>query len=242
MALNSVIRNASRVVVPLGRRWCFRRHYSSASASAPARVMGLSGSMLQRSFHQYSTKTRSDGLLLQALEEEISCAYTSRAADDEYKEVPEGFPFKIKDHDGMETIMLTREHKGETISVEVHMPNLVTGYEEGDDSPNHCSLPLVVKTSKKSGPYLEFGCTAYPDEIVIDSLSVKHPEISEEQIAYEGPDFGDLDENLQKAFHRYLEIRGIKPSTTNFLHGYMIEKDTRIYLEWLRKVEKFLQA
>ncbi|XP_048431996.1 uncharacterized protein LOC125473356 [Pyrus x bretschneideri] len=32
------------------------------------------------------------------------------------------------------------------------------------------------------------------------------PEDSEDQIAYEGPDFHDLDENLQKAFHKYLEV------------------------------------
>lgn len=70
------------------------------------------------------------------------------------------------------------------------MPNLVTGDEDDDDASNQSSIPLVVKTSKRSGPYLEFGCTAYPDEIVIDSLSVKDPKNSEDQIAYEGPDFG----------------------------------------------------
>lgn len=40
-----------------------------------------------------------------------------------------------------------------------------------------------------------------------------------------------MDENLQKAMHRYLEIRGIKPSTTNYLLGYMIEKDTKEYFD-----------
>lgn len=75
------------------------------------------------------------------------------------------------------------------------MPDLVTG--EGDDDNNdddnekgnQSSIPLVVSVSKKNGPFLEFGCTAFADEIAIDSLSVKNPEISEEQIAYEGPDF-----------------------------------------------------
>lgn len=51
----------------------------------------------------------------------------------------------------------------------------------------------------------------------------------------------DLDENLQKAFHKYLEIRGIKPSTTNFLHEYMINKDSREYLNWLNKLKKFIE-
>lgn len=52
----------------------------------------------------------------------------------------------------------------------------------------------------------------------------------------------DLDENLQKAFHKFLEIRGIEPSTTNFLHEYMINKDSREYLNWLEKLKKFIEA
>lgn len=52
----------------------------------------------------------------------------------------------------------------------------------------------------------------------------------------------DLDENLQKAFHKYLEIRGIKPSTTNFLHEYMINKDSKEYLMWLKNVKAFIKA
>lgn len=50
----------------------------------------------------------------------------------------------------------------------------------------------------------------------------------------------DLDENLQKAFHKYLEIRGISPSTTNFLHEYMINKDSREYLIWMKDLKKFI--
>ena len=76
------------------------------------------------------------------------------------------------------------------------MPDLVTGDNgDGDDDDddteksNQSSIPLVVRVSKKNGPCLEFGVTAFPDEISIDSLSVKDPQNSEDQIAYEGPDF-----------------------------------------------------
>lgn len=110
------------------------------------------------------------------------------------EEVPQGFPFKIEDVPGLQSIKLTREYQGETISVEVHMPDLVTGEEgDGDDNDeekaNQSGLPLFVRISKKSGPTLEFGCTAYSEEIVIESFSVKDPKISEDQLAYEGPDF-----------------------------------------------------
>ncbi|KAG6395327.1 hypothetical protein SASPL_145970 [Salvia splendens] len=249
MSLNKLIRSASRLVpiavrASAGSRWCSHRHHSSAfSATVNGRVKDLQS---PRSFpsilHRYSTEISSDESLLKSVEYEIECANDSYSVTEAEEEVPEGFPFKIENRVGSETVSLTREYQGETISVDVYMPNLVTGDEDDDDASNQSSIPLVVKTSKRSGPYLEFGCTAYPDEIVIDSLSVKDPENSEDQIAYEGPDFGDLDENLQKALHRYLEIRGIKASTTNFLHGYMINKDTTEYVEWLKKIQKFLQA
>ncbi|PWA86294.1 glycoprotein family protein [Artemisia annua] len=101
---------------------------------------------------------------------------------------------------------------------------------------------MVIKVSKTGGPCLEFGVTAYADEIVIDSLSVKDPDMTEDQLPYEGPRFDELDENLQKAFHKYLEIRGIKPSATNFLHEYMINKEHKEYTNWLKNLKKFVEA
>ncbi|KAK6156181.1 hypothetical protein DH2020_010429 [Rehmannia glutinosa] len=224
MALNNVIRTASRVV-PLAIR--------------------ASTGRLGYLHHHHSFQQPRGRTLRKSVSEVISLISPPG------EEVPQGFPFKIEDHPGQQTIMLSREYQGETISVEVHMPDLVTGEdnddndnddEEGEEKGNQSSIPLVVRISKKSGPCLEFGCTAYPDEIAIENLSVKDPENSEDQIAYEGPDFGDLDENLQKAFHKYLEIRGIKPSTTNFLHGYMIDKGSREYITWLKNLQKFVQA
>lgn len=95
--------------------------------------------------------------------------------------------------------MLTREYQREVIKVLVDIPNPEIdedddGEDGGDDDDNDndsvkSSIPLVVSVSKGSGFCLEFGVTAFPDEISIDSLSIKSPEISEDRIAYEGPDF-----------------------------------------------------
>lgn len=180
------------------------------------------------------------------IDSEIRCAEETDEHDD-MEDAPENFPFKIEDNPGQQTVILTREYQGETITVEVSMPDIVTGEEnENDDDEqgggSESSIPLLVSVAKKNGPLLEFSCTAFPDEITIDGLSLKNPEVSDEQIAYEGPDFSDLDENLQKAFHKYLEIRGIKPSTTNFLHEYMINKDSKEYLRWLNNLKRFVEA
>jgi complement component 1 Q subcomponent-binding protein len=55
------------------------------------------------------------------------------------------------------------------------------------------------------------------------------------------PFYSDLDENLQKAFLKYLEIRGISPSTTNFLQEYMFNKDNKEYLVWLKNLKSFIE-
>ena len=115
-------------------------------------------------------------------------------------EPPSGFPFKIKDNVGEQIITLTRENKGETITVEVSMPSLVTGdYEEesgsedGEDdeklrTSRPSTVPLLVTVQKKNGQSLESDCIAYVDEIVIDNLALKNSEINE-QIAYDGSNF-----------------------------------------------------
>lgn len=111
-------------------------------------------------------------------------------------EIPNEFPFKIQDNPGERTILLTREYGDEIIKVEVDMPNPddIEEDEEDDDkkdegADDRTSIPLVVSISKGNGSCLEFGVTAFPDEITIDSLSAKQPEASDDELAYEGPDF-----------------------------------------------------
>ncbi|KAL5809250.1 hypothetical protein ACOSQ3_029941 [Xanthoceras sorbifolium] len=243
MALNLMLRRTSSSLLPLAIRIVGSPRTFRSAISA---VLGAEKYSFRRSnvvpFQQFSTKPSSDENLIQVLESEIDCAEQPTEEG-----IPDGFPFKIQDNPGERTILLTREYQDEIIKVEVDMPNVEGADEDGDDdneddeADNRYTIPLVVSITRGSGTCLEFGATASPDEIQIDSLSIKQPEASEDQIAYEGPDFEDLDENLQKAFHKYLEIRGIKPSTTNFLHAYMINKDSKEYLGWLNNLKKFVE-
>ncbi|RCV24605.1 hypothetical protein SETIT_5G099100v2 [Setaria italica] len=208
-----------------------------------------------------ATRPSSDAELLSVIDSEIK--YAEDCDDhDRVEEIPDNFPFKITDAKGTNAVTLKRTYHGEQIEIVAHMPSLVTGDEpdhdrddedKGEDEndsnddegekPPQSSVPLTVTITKGDGPVLEFTCTAYPDEVLIDSLSVMQPSGNDETdlIAYEGPDFNDLDENLQRAFHKYLELRGISPLTTNFLHEYMINKDSREYLFWLRKLKGYFK-
>ncbi|ERN08055.1 uncharacterized protein At2g39795, mitochondrial [Amborella trichopoda] len=221
---------------------------SVVSGAFSPELEGVRGVSLPLFYCSVAKKPGVDEKLLKVIESEIKCAEESDYHDQK-DEIPDGFPFEIEDNPGQQTISLSRKYGDETIRVEVHMPDLVTGEgndsdDDGDDESkraNQSSLSLIVNVSKGDGLCLEFGCTAYPDEVTIDAMSVKEPGTTEDQIAYVGPDFADLDENLQKAFHKYLELRGIKGSTTNFLHEYMINKDSREYLNWLNNLKKFVE-
>lgn len=58
-----------------------------------------------------------------------------------------------------------------------------------NENDSESSIPLVVTVFKGNGVCMEFGVTAFPDEVVIDSLSIKNPDESEDQLVYEGPEF-----------------------------------------------------
>jgi complement component 1 Q subcomponent-binding protein, mitochondrial len=141
------------------------------------------------------------------IESEIKCAEDCDDHD-RVEQVPDGFPFEIEDEQGMNIVRLRRRYQGrEHIEVTVSMPSLVTGEEpapeeedvegEEEDSQTQSHIPLTVRVSKdEGGPTLEFTCTAYPDEVVIDSMSViERGEVESAEgegdklLAYEGPDF-----------------------------------------------------
>ncbi|KAL8102909.1 uncharacterized protein At2g39795, mitochondrial-like [Apium graveolens] len=256
MALPSLLRRSVSRAAPLAARFISGKsnlHTHTPSLYAVVQSNLAAKVVVPTAFRNYSassaalkTTNTSDQTLVKIIDAEIVCAEESDE-NPEVMDAPQGFPFSIEDVPGQQTITLSRKYQDETITVEVHMPDLVTGEGDEDDNdddekPSQSHVPLIVKVAKRHNFILEFNCTAYPDEISIDSMSVKKPDSPEDEIAYEGPDFSDLDENLQKAFHKYLEIRGIKPSTTNFLHEYMINKDSREYMMWLKNLKKFVQA
>ncbi|XP_076920965.1 uncharacterized protein At2g39795, mitochondrial-like [Bidens hawaiensis] len=261
MAINTILRRSASTLTPLAARLLsgqrtFTHHCGGALFTAVNHTHKItsSNSFLVPAVSRFSysaspalKRPSSDDSLLRVIENEIHCAEESF---EEGEDVPEGFSFKLEDNLGQQTVSLTREYHGETVHVEVEPSSLITGEEDNEDDDdaddsekdNQSSLPMIVRISKTGGPSLEFGITAYADEIVIDSLSVKDPDMTDDQLPYEGPRFDELDENLQKAFHKYLEIRGIKPSVTNFLHEYMVNKDHKEYTNWLKNLKKFVEA
>ncbi|KAJ0235065.1 hypothetical protein HA466_0266870 [Hirschfeldia incana] len=205
----SLFRRASSSLATLAFR-AVRSPVSLRSGAVSADRLVLRNQHLSRgSVFSFSTesavaKTTADENLVSVLESEIECAVNEEAPDDNVMEdVPEGFPFEIIDTPRERTLFLTREFEDETIQVEVDSSATYDDDEEeeeeaeaqkddedDEESSVKLRIPMVVSVSKgDDGVCLEFGVSAYPDEIVIDSLSIKQPQGSENELAYEGPDF-----------------------------------------------------
>lgn len=242
MAFNSVLRRASKSLLPLAIRAVGSPRTFHRAIPAVLSVENLRDFLPSSHFSTAATalKPTGDANLIRVLGTEIECVEEPHDVEN----ISNEFPFKIKDNPGERTILLSRKFQDETIKIEVDMPSISDDDDNDDDDDakdaDVSSIPLVVSITKGSGQYMEFCITAFLDEISIDSLSIKNLENSDE-LAYEGPDFNDLDENLQDAFLKYLEIRGIKPSVTNVLFDYMANKDTKEYLLWLKNVKNFVE-
>ncbi|KAF5188028.1 Mitochondrial acidic protein mam33 [Thalictrum thalictroides] len=164
--------------------------------------------------------------------------------------LPDEFPFEVIDTPGEQTITLKRELNGESIEVVVHIAGIgendIDKDEEDDNDDDdknavQLEIPLVVTVTKGDGPRLEFNCLALSEGIVIDSMLMKGPNGSSKELPYEGPEFTDLDENLQRELHGYLERRGIKNSLQNFLQEYMLNKERKEYVNWLKNMKEFVE-
>ena len=51
----------------------------------------------------------------------------------------------------------------------------------------------------------------------------------------------ELPVNVQKGLFKFLEQRGITLPTTNFMHDYMVTKQTEEYVRWLTKLKDFVR-
>ncbi|KAA8566545.1 hypothetical protein MFRU_042g00510 [Monilinia fructicola] len=62
------------------------------------------------------------------------------------------------------------------------------------------------------------------------------------QDLYVGPPYGNLDEDLQVLFERYLDERGINQALAIFVPDYIDMKEQKEYLLWLNNVKRFIEA
>ncbi len=111
-----------------------------------------------------------------------------------------------------------------------------------DDEPSFPARVNVMIEKVGKGT-LQIETTAQDGEIVIDNVYFfKDAELADAKTAeldwkrrnlYEGPPFGNLDEDLQVLLERYLDERGVNTALAMWVPEYIDFKEQREYLDWL---------
>ncbi|CAN6470859.1 unnamed protein product [Victoria cruziana] len=148
--------------------------------------------------------------------------------------------FAVEGKPGEQWIRLRRKYgDDEDIKVEVTMFDGFQGTgDKGEDVQMHISLIVDVSKGDESNP-LEFICSAWPNALVVRKVfMLKRHKMPPKP--YIGPDFAELDDELQDALQEFLEARGVNDELAIFLHQYMLNKDKAEYIHWLEKVKSFV--
>ncbi|KAL2045779.1 hypothetical protein N7G274_002210 [Stereocaulon virgatum] len=121
---------------------------------------------------------------------------------------------------------------------------------ENDEPSFPCHINIMIE--KKGKGILQIETTAQDGGIVIDNVFYYNkPELADAKTAeldwkrrnlYEGPPFGNLDEDLQVLLERYLDERGVNTALALWIPEYIDFKEQREYLNWLSNVKSFVDA
>ena len=113
----------------------------------------------------------------------------------------------------------------------------------GDEDEPSFPARINVMIEKVGKGTLQIETTAQDGEIVIENVYYfKDAELADAKTAeldwkrkdlYEGPPFGNLDEDLQVLLERYLDERGINTALAMWVPEYIDFKEQREYLNWL---------
>ncbi|KAI8379780.1 mitochondrial glycoprotein [Radiomyces spectabilis] len=194
---------------------------------------------------------------------------TEEAEQPEFiKEFLQNNSFQLEDKLGQDEVSLIRTFGNEKIRVlfsisDINNAAADDGFlpeedmvEEGAEADEEevASFPVRVSvTIEKDGKgAVTVDTVAQDGEIAIESVMFyKDGKVATEQSAeadwqrrglYIGPQFAELDENLQNLFERYLEERGINAALASFLPDYIEYKEQKEYVQWLQNVKDFVSA
>ncbi|KAJ7962777.1 Mitochondrial glycoprotein family protein [Quillaja saponaria] len=157
--------------------------------------------------------------------------------------------FILDDRSGEQWIRLKRKFgEDEDIKIEVTMfdgavpaPKSGGVVGGGTDEDMHLHITFIVNISKGvGGDVLEIMCSAWPDSIEINRLFVRASDNTVAQ-PYAGPEFKELDDELQDCLYEFLESRGVNDDLAIVLHEYMKNKDRTEFIRWMETVKSFIE-
>ncbi|XP_057794935.1 uncharacterized protein At2g39795, mitochondrial-like [Salvia miltiorrhiza] len=157
--------------------------------------------------------------------------------------IPEFNSFKVDELPGEQWIRLSRKFgEDEEIKIEVTMFDGSVPMKMHDDKEDvKLHVTLIVDVMKgKDGDILEFVCSGWPGCIEIRNVFIRGQGRLKGR-PYMGPQFKELDDELQDSLYDFLEARGVDDELAEFLHAYMRYKDKNEYIRWMESMKTYIQ-
>ncbi|KAF7814481.1 MAM33 domain-containing protein [Senna tora] len=206
----------------------------------------LSHSRRTYSYVSEMRKSAFEGNILRLLRNEIQ--YELEHSPPKQQPVTKFGPFMVDDRAGEQWIKLKSKFGDEDIKVEVSTfdgsapaPKSGGGGGGADEEDMQLHITFIVNISKgESGRILEIMCSAWPDTIEIRRLVIRASNNTIVQ-PYAGPEFKELDDELQDSLYDFLEARGINDELAVFLHDYMKNKNKIELIRWMGTVKSFIE-
>ncbi|KAI9265918.1 mitochondrial glycoprotein [Sporodiniella umbellata] len=211
--------------------------------------------------------TGSDSDLFHKLDEELQYEKSSDEGEPEFIQTfLEASSFKLDDKAGIDEVSLSRTFGNEKIRVLFSISDINNTPEdsflseddmiESEDNEDEEAVSFPVRASvtieKEGQGAMTVDTVSQDGEIAIESVMYyKDNKLASDQSAesdwqrrglYIGPQFAELDENLQQLYVNYLEERGIDSALANFLPDYVEYKEQKEYVNWLENMKKFVSA
>ncbi|KAH7564661.1 hypothetical protein JRO89_XS09G0003200 [Xanthoceras sorbifolium] len=151
--------------------------------------------------------------------------------------------FIVDERPGEQWIRLKRRFgDSEEIKVEATMfdGSIPVSKSGGPGQDVELHISLIVNIHKGDGEVLEFLCSAWPDSIEITKLFVRENNRMPSK-PYFGPEFKELDDELQDSLYDFLEERGIDEKLAVFLHEFMKNKGKTEFIIWMESVKSYIE-
>ena len=119
--------------------------------------------------------------------------------------------------------------------------------EERGMTENYCDFTIFIRDANgKSGMVVE--ATSMDTEINYNTVSLskdipetrKTHRFERQMKEYAGPDFSTLDERIQTSISEYLEGFGVNEHLCAFVECMSLDKDQRLYMNWLSNLKDFI--
>ncbi|XP_013641693.2 uncharacterized protein At2g39795, mitochondrial [Brassica napus] len=152
-------------------------------------------------------------------------------------------PFTVDERPGEQWVSLRRKYGDkEDIKIEATMfDGSVPSSKSTSGDPEDVQLHITfVVNISKDGQTLEIMCSAWPDTIQISKFFVRKSSKNSPN-AYVGPEFDEMEDELQDSVYQFLEERGISDDLAVFLHQYMKNKDKAEYIRWMETVKSYVE-